>query len=150
MRVLLDTNVILDALLQRPPWQSDADAVWQAHRVGLLTGCVTASALTDIYYISRRLVGGAAARQAVRVCLDELTILPVGRADVEQAYALPLPDLEDALQVACAVREQLDAIVTRDPNGFPGAPLPIWSPTDLIARLSPPTGPAASGPQTPP
>jgi predicted nucleic acid-binding protein len=142
MKVLLDTNVILDVLLQRGPWLAEAAAVWQASREGRLECCLTASALTDVYYICRKLVGPEAARQVVRTCLDELTLLPVDRAALEHAFALPILDLEDALQVACAARDQLTALVTRDQGGFAGSTVPIWSPAELIAQLTPPEGPS--------
>ena len=58
--------------------------------------------------------GGPAARQIVRACLDTLTILSVDRPTLEAAYALGSLDYEDAVQIACAVRHGLDAIITRD------------------------------------
>ena len=75
MKVLLDTNVVLDVLLQRGPWMARAEAIWQASIHGRLESCITASSLTDIYYISRRLVGEQAARETVQKCLDVLTTL---------------------------------------------------------------------------
>ena len=44
-------------------------------------------------------------------------------------------DLEDNVSLACALAAGLDAIVTRDPRGFSGSPIPVLSPTDLLARL---------------
>lgn len=141
MRVLLDTNVILDALLQRAPWVVQANSIWQASQLGRLEAAMTASALTDVYYIARRHSGATQARIVLRACLDDLTILPVDEALLEQAWLIQIADFEDALQVACAVRDNLDAIVTRDPAGFVGSSVPVLSPTDLIARLSPPANP---------
>jgi predicted nucleic acid-binding protein len=140
-RILLDTNVILDILLQRAPWVATAAVVWQAAIGGRLNACVTASSFTDIFYIARKLVGPPAARAAVRDCLDVLTVLPVERTDLETDHASPLADFEDAVQLACAVRQGMNALVTRDPNGFPNAPLAVWSPADLVAKLTPPAAP---------
>ena len=63
VRVLLDTNVVLDVLLRRGEWLADAEAVWQAAANGRLTACITASSLTDVYYISRRLTSASSPRR---------------------------------------------------------------------------------------
>lgn len=143
MRVLLDTNVLLDILLKPQPWVTVAEPIWMAHEAGRIGACVTASALTDVFYICRKIVGAASARELVRVCLENATILAVDREDLLRAYQSSLPDFEDALQLACALRHGLDAIITRDVAGFAGSSLPVLSPTDLIARLQSASPPPA-------
>ena len=54
IHALLDTNVVLDALLDRNPWNIQANAIWQAHLDKQFVAYVTATTLTDIFYISRR------------------------------------------------------------------------------------------------
>ena len=49
IRALLDTNVILDALLERPPWSSDAKVLWQIQRDEQFLAYITATSLTDIF-----------------------------------------------------------------------------------------------------
>ncbi|CAN5819174.1 PIN domain-containing protein [soil metagenome] len=136
MRVLRDTNVVLEILLRRGPWLAVAEAIRQAGQEVRLIGYITASALTDIYYIGRRLVGREAARTMVRECLDSLMILPIARNDLEAAFASPLQDFEDALQVASAIHHGLVAIITRDPSDFESSSIPILSPSALASRLS--------------
>jgi predicted nucleic acid-binding protein len=137
MRILLDTNVVLDVLLQRGQWLTEANRIWQANAAGELVACITASALTDIYYVSRRLAGQPQARDVIRACLDALTILPVDRAVLIAAFAQAGSDFEDDLQIASAQRYVLDAIVTRDAAGFAASTQPILSPAQLIAKLPP-------------
>jgi predicted nucleic acid-binding protein len=141
MRVLLDTKVVLDVLLQRLPWLTDADAIWQAGMDGRLEACITASSLTDLFYIARRLKDEATARQAIRSCLDNLTILPVDNSVLETAYQLPISDYEDAVQPGCAAGNRMDALVTRDPAGFIGCTVLVLSPAQLAQQLAanPPT-----------
>ncbi|MBY0523951.1 MAG: PIN domain-containing protein [Gemmataceae bacterium] len=135
MKVLLDTNVVLDILLSRAPWVVDAGPLWQASQNGHINGCITASALTDVYYISRRLAGKDRARQIVRECLDALIVLTIDAATLEDAYALAVDDFEDALQMACAGRNQLDAIVTRDASGFARSVVPVMTPAQVSTLL---------------
>jgi predicted nucleic acid-binding protein len=54
MNLLFDTNVVLDVLLYRQPWVQDAQKLWQAHEDGLLTGYLTATTFTGIFYIAKR------------------------------------------------------------------------------------------------
>ncbi len=131
MRVLLDTNVILDSMLQRPPWHLDADAILQAAGRGEVTCAVTALSLANLFYIGRRIVGTSRARTDVRTCLHTLQILAVDRQVLVDADVLGDSDFEDNIQIAAAVAVALDAVVTRDPSGFSHAPIAVWSPSIL-------------------
>ena len=118
MRILLDTNVVLDVLLKREPWLNDAAAIWQANDDGRLMAYLTASTFTDIFYISKRVAGIEIARQAIRTCLDAFEICEVNRLTLEQAEILSGSDFEDNLQITCASIKNLEAIITRDKSGF--------------------------------
>lgn len=65
LRVMLDTNVALDWLLDRTPWADEALPIWQARDSGRLMTYIPASVLTDIFYIARRQVGTVAALAGV-------------------------------------------------------------------------------------
>lgn len=136
MQVLFDTNIVLDALLKRMPWESDAAACWKACDEGRIMGCLTASTLTDIFYISRKIKGLDVARDAVRICLDAFAICIVDRQALEQAIDLPSADFEDNLQIVCATLAGLDAIVTRDNGGFRDSTLAVLTPAELLAKIN--------------
>lgn len=65
MRVLLDTNVLLDAILQRTPWHKEADDILQSSTLGKVICNVTTLSLATVFYVSRKVVGSATARAAV-------------------------------------------------------------------------------------
>jgi predicted nucleic acid-binding protein len=136
MRVLLDTNVVLDVLLKRQPFVVEAIALWKACDEGQMVGYITASSLTDIFYIARRLTDATRARASVRICLDAFEVCPVDRVTLEHAERLPGGDFEDNLQMACATLAGLDAIVTRDPAGFKTSTISIVDPATLLAQLA--------------
>lgn len=136
MRVLLDTNIILDYLLERELFVTDAEALFEAIQSQRIEGYVTATTLTDIFYIVRKERGTAIAKQAVFRILAAMKICTVDRIILETAIASNLPDFEDAVQLACAIFENLDAIVTRDTQGFAGATVLILSASELLQRLS--------------
>ncbi|HEU4782069.1 MAG TPA: PIN domain-containing protein, partial [Ktedonobacterales bacterium] len=118
LRVLLDTHVVLDRILQRQPWFDQAADLWRARSTGLLVAYLAASTLTDIFYIGRRIVGSADALAGVDVCLREFGIVAVTREVLLAARALSGPDFEDNVQMACAQATGLQLIVTRDVAGF--------------------------------
>lgn len=135
MRILLDTNVVLDVLLRREPWQAEAAALWQAVDDGLLTAYVPASAITDVFYVARRLTDLVRARQSVQICLDAFSVAAVDRAVLERAQALSGSDFEDNVQIACAEANGLAAIVTLDPSDYEGSPIAVWSPAECLNNL---------------
>lgn len=135
MRILLDTNVILDVLLDRRPWASDASAIWQCCDESQVVGHIAASALTDIYYISRRMTDRARAMQAVQLCIQAFTVCTIDRLVVETALHYVGLDFEDNVLIACASLYRLDAIITRNPNDFQASSVPISSPAAWLVQF---------------
>ncbi len=136
MRVLVDTNIVLDFLLQREPFFQGAELLFQAIDAGQVIGYVTATTLTDIFYISRKHTRSVEqARQAVSETLTAMVICPVDRAVLESAFNSGLVDFEDAVQIFGAVAQGLDAILTRDNKGFLSSPIPVLSVQELSQQL---------------
>jgi len=137
MKLLIDTNVILDACLSRAPWHESAEQVILACAAEKAVGCVTASSVTDIYYVLRKdLRSAEQAKQAVLKIITLLDVLDVTGTDCERAFDLPMPDYGDALMAYCAKRHRADCIVTRNPKHFEGSPVKIVSPEDALKQLS--------------
>jgi predicted nucleic acid-binding protein len=136
VRVLIDTNIVLDFLLQREPFFQDPELLFQAIDAGQLIGYVTATTLTDIFYISRKHTRSIEqARQAVSETLTAMVICPIDRAVLESAFNSGLFDFEDAVQIFGAVAQGLDAILTRDNKGFLSSPIPVLSIQELLQQL---------------
>lgn len=136
MQVLVDTNIILDYLLERELFVTDAEGLFKAIQSQQIEGYITATTLTDIFYIVRKERGIAIAKQAVSRILVVMKICTVDRSILETAISSNLPDFEDAVQLACAMALNLDAIITRDTQGFTGATLPILSAGEVLQLLS--------------
>ena len=136
MRVLFDTNVLLDALLAREPFVADAAFLLEAVEAGRLEGFMSATTVTDVHYLTGRQTKSAEiAITAVTRLLKLMEICPVDRGVLEQAIVLKLADFEDAVQVACAISLRLEAIITRDIPEFTGSPIPVLSSGELKALL---------------
>ncbi|PZV11136.1 MAG: DNA-binding protein [Leptolyngbya sp.] len=136
MRVLIDTNISLDYLLEREPFRQDAEALFAAIDSGQVIGYVTATTLTDIFYIARKQTQNIElARQAVSAMLTVMVICPVNRAVLEAAFQSQLTDFEDAVQIYSAVSQGMDNIVTRDTQGFVDSVIPALSVRQLLEKL---------------
>jgi predicted nucleic acid-binding protein len=131
MRVLIDTNVVLDFLQEREPFVENAARLFERIDVGEIEGFITATTITNIYCIVRRTAGRAVAQDAITQVLSDLNICAVDLEVLEQALALNFEDFEDAVQYACAIVYGVDAIVTRDASGFTNAEIPVVLPEDI-------------------
>jgi predicted nucleic acid-binding protein len=135
MNVLFDTNVILDALLDREPWADPAAALFDRVEAGGLIGHLGATTVTTIHYIARRSVDSAATHEMMRDLLRLFEVAPVNRAVLEGALALGFSDFEDAVLHEAGRLAGARTIVTRDPSGFSGATLRVLAPDTLVAAL---------------
>jgi predicted nucleic acid-binding protein len=136
MRILVDTDVILDIFLQREPFFEVSNQIWQANYDGLCEAFISALTPANVFYVARKLKGIDAAHQAIRELLDGINIYPVDGAILQAASRSPISDYEDAVQHACAVANNLDAIVTRNLDDYRNATIPVYSPTDFLANLN--------------
>ncbi|MEG3435735.1 PIN domain-containing protein [Pannus brasiliensis CCIBt3594] len=132
IRVLFDTNVLLDALLAREPFVESAGFLLEAVESRTIEGFISATTITDVHYlVGRQTKSAETAIMAVTRLLALMEICPVDRAVLERAISIGLADFEDAVQVACAITAELETIVTRDLSGFVGSPIPTRSPEEL-------------------
>ncbi len=133
MRVLLDTNVILDVGLQRQPFYSLAVAVIEASDFDTRHLFITASMATDVYYLMRKAKGREQALDFLRDLLDVVDVCQVDRSTLQVALNSDFPDFEDAVQNAAAVRHEIDVIVTRNKADYRSSPLPVLTLDEFVA-----------------
>lgn len=135
MKVLIDTNVVLDLLLQREPFVESTFQLFRQIEEGRLEGYVAATTITNIFYIIRKAEGREVAITAIQRILTGLNFCQVDRQVVETSLSLNLKDFEDSIQLACATLNQLEAIITRDHQDFTESSIPVYTPMDLLAQL---------------
>ncbi len=114
LKVLVDTNVALDAIAAREPFRADAERIFLLAAEEQIAGCLTANSVLDIYYLASKALSDQAAREAVRRLFRIFSVLDVRGADCEAALDSPLPDFEDAVLIRCGRDAQVDCLVTRD------------------------------------
>lgn len=135
--VFIDTNVLLDHLLDRQPF---ADA---AHRILGLAECGEARpfaaslSFSNIFYIVSKLKGAADALAHLQRLRKLVHVSSVGEAEVDAALAARTIDFEDHLQYASAKTvPTVTTIITRDTEGFAGSSLEVLSPEQFLHRIA--------------
>ena len=133
MRVLLDTNVLLDVLARREPFYEAAARIWSLAEHNQIEAFVSAISFNNVYYIVRKAAGKEKADQALCALRDLFTPVPLDARLINQSIDAPIDDFEDGVQYHSASRMEADCLVTRDPDGFPAIGVPILSPREFLA-----------------
>jgi len=137
MKVVLDTNVMLDIVEKREPFFSDSYQVFLKSAAGEFEAIIGASSVTDIYYITRRNCKDS--RQALSFIMDMLkvvTFVDTKAVDIQEAIRLNFSDFEDAVVAATASREGASFIITRNTSDFVNSPVPAMTPADFLKRYN--------------
>ena len=138
MKILIDSNVALDVLLRRGAFYASALRVFGLARGGYEV-FVSASTITDIYYIIRKLKQSKEfALASIKNLLAMIDVASVSGNEIRLAANLDWGDFEDAVQYAVGESIAVDYVVTRNKADFASAALPVVSPDELLAILVPP------------
>jgi len=114
MKILIDTNVIIDTLAIREPFNEQSDKIFELAAKDVIEGCILTSSVIDIYYLLRKQFNDAERRKKIQTLLDLFQVIEVTKNDCLNALQSSMPDFEDALIFVCVDREDIDFIVTRD------------------------------------
>lgn len=135
MRVLIDTNIILDYVLERQPFHAEAEEIILRLAKKDFVGYISAITAINVYYTGRKLKGKDYTIKAVRRLLRLVEVCASEKTVLQNAFLLNFNDYEDAVQHECATAENLDAIVTRNTKDYKNASIKIYLPTDFLQVL---------------
>lgn len=131
-RVFLDTDVILDFLLKREPFDADAARIFAESEYGRLQLHTSTISFLNTHYVCGRITGEASALNLVRELRKLVVLLGVTPSMVDSALMGDTPDLEDAVQLSCAKSHAMDVLVTRNIEDLPKRETPIMAPPVFI------------------
>lgn len=135
MRVLLDTDVVLDVILARLPFAQAAAELLDLSEQGVFAAYISGITPINIFYVARKVKTHGDLRQAIGKLLQTVRVCPVDHAALTNALASPISDYEDAAQHASATAAKLDAIVPRNVSDYKHATLRVFTPTDFLNHL---------------
>jgi predicted nucleic acid-binding protein len=133
MKVLLDTNVVLDAVASREPFREAAEEIFMLAAEEQIDGFITANSITDVHLIARKSLTDAIVRDSLGYLFMVFSVIDVLGVDCELALDFPVSDYEDALLALCAGNAEIDYIITRDSDFLGYADmLPVILPDDFL------------------
>ncbi len=136
MRLMVDTNIILDVLLRRDGFFDQSRAVLSLCEDRKVQGFVSASAITDIFYLTRKALGSLDdTYNVISSLLNIIRVLTVTNEDVINAFQQKAKDFEDCLLATCARSNKCDCIVTRNKKDFITFGMTLYSPEELLMLL---------------
>lgn len=137
MKILVDTNVIIDALTGREPFKEDAEQIFMFAANRIEDMYITASSATDIYYLVRKYLHSSEQAKSVMAKLYELFyILDVTANDCKEALLTEMNDYEDAVISCCAFHNHIDYIVTRNIKDYERSKVQAILPEQLLKMVS--------------
>lgn len=135
MIALIDTNIVLDVMLARQPFVTDASVVLAAVEKSLCRGFLCADAISTIHSISRRQIGTEQSLQRISELLSIFEIAVVNRAVFLGAISRHFSDFEDAVLHEAALQVSANCIVTRNLVDFKASLIPVYSPAQFIQAI---------------
>ena len=135
MKVLFDTNIILDILLDREPFSEVAALLLSKVERTEITGFLCATTITTIHYLASKVLGPEPALKHIQSILGLFEIAPVNRLVLEKALVAQFTDFEDAVLYEAACHMGVNYIITRNVSDFKKSTLPVFTPDEFMNML---------------
>jgi predicted nucleic acid-binding protein len=136
MKAVIDTNIVLDALASRMPFDVNAKEIFRLAAKFRFDGAITASSATDIYYLVRKyLQSPDKAAQELKKLYGMIDIISVNKAECTAAFDTGIKDYEDSLLSVCALRWGADFIITRNTIDFTNSLVKPIQPADFLKKI---------------
>lgn len=135
-RILVDTNILLDYLLCREPYDQAACRIVAACKRGQVFGCIAAHSVSNMFFILRKAFSVAERKRILRSLCELFEVEGIDKAKISEALENEdFQDFEDCLQMECAKAFGADYIVTRNGDDFRGSVIPCIEPEEFCKRL---------------
>lgn len=136
MKVLVDTNIVLDVLLKQEPFCGDSLVILHLASGGKINGFFAAVSMTNIFYILRgRLKDSSKVYHYLNELNSLFTVAPITETTISHALSLRWKDFEDAVQYSAAKENGAELIITRNKDDFYSSDIPCMTPSEFIAYL---------------
>ena len=132
---LLDTNIILDIALKREPHFEHSAKIFELIDSKLILGFITATTVTDIYYISKKDKGNKIAIEFISNLISVVDVIGVDKNTILHALQSKIVDFEDAIQAAASEYADIEIIITRNVTDFTHSNIKVLSPKELIKMM---------------
>ena len=136
MKILLDTNIVLDVLIDRMPFSDTAVELFSKVEAGAIIGYLCSANITTVYYLASKILGAARAQEEIKKLLSLFEVAPVNRLVLESALVVDFHDFEDAVIHEAACHVGADAIITRNLKDFKKSRISVYTSDELVRILN--------------
>ena len=136
MKTLIDTNVVLDALLDREPFVQSATQIFALTEQSRLESYLCATTVTTVDYLLSQALEKSEARLALKRLIELFEIAPVNRPVIEAALRSKITDFEDAVLEQAAYLVGAQSIVSRNVKNFKKSLVKVLDPAELLTSLA--------------
>jgi predicted nucleic acid-binding protein len=133
MKILIDTNIVLDALLSREPFVANAREIFILIENKELEAYLCATSVTTIHYLMQRATNKAEADSLIVTLLELFEVAPVTKDVLSDASVYNGTDYEDSVIYTAAKEVDVDMIITRDNSGFKNSSISVLEPSEFLA-----------------
>lgn len=135
MKLLLDSDILLDIALDRAPFFDESNAIIRSCQQYFHAGVLVWHTVANLYYVLHAARGGASGRRFILGLIQFCAVARCSTDAIRHALTLTMADFEDALQVAAGHAESAQFIITRNIADYTGSPLPAITPHDFLRRF---------------
>ena len=135
MVLLIDTNILLDVMMERQEFVKDSSMIWKLCETEGVTGYISALTITNLVYIMRKKLDPKKIADIISLLRMIFVFTDLGVPDINLASGMEWNVFEDAVQSATAYRVHADYIVTRNTRDFADSRVPAFTPNEILNRI---------------
>ena len=135
MVLLIDTNILLDVMMERQEFVKDSSMIWKLCETEGVTGYISALTITNLVYIMRKKLDPKKIADIISRLRMIFVFTDLGVPDINLASGMKWNDFENAVQSATAYRVHADYIVTRNTGDFADSRVPAFTPNEILNRI---------------
>jgi predicted nucleic acid-binding protein len=134
-KLFIDSDVLLDLLLDRKPWSEDTATLIEASIASDVTLYTSSLSIANMHYIIGRLETKKKADSKIKKILKIMSIENLGQTVIDQAVESKFRDFEDSIQNFCAVEAKHEILITRNTKDYKESQLSIFTPEEYLAKI---------------
>jgi predicted nucleic acid-binding protein len=135
MKILLDTNIVLDLLLERKPFVDFAEEIFINIEKQEIEGFLSPTSITTIYYLLNKYLDKNRCNETIKTLLDLFDIVKVDKKILRESLENSGIDFEDSVIYTSANFANIDIIITRDKKGFKNSKTKVLSPAKFLKEI---------------
>ncbi len=136
MKILLDTNTVLDLLLEREPFVDFAEEIFVMIEEQKIEGFLCPTSITTIYYLLNKNLDKKRCNDAMKTLLSLFNIIELNKKILLKSLENSGVDFEDSVICTSASFADIDIIITRDKKGFKNSKVKVLSPSEFLSTQS--------------